>query len=79
MKSAVLVAASTALVNAQAFQKTEFQSENLRAPIWLIGEYYVVTQGSGDQFLYVIPTVYNKISEDNPYNPKNGSIIQMYA
>lgn len=79
MKSAVLVAASAALVNAQAFQKTEFQSENLRAPIWLIGEYYVVTQGSGDQFLYVIPTVYNKISEDNPYNPKNGSIIQMYA
>lgn len=43
MKSAILVAASAALVNAQAFQKTEFQSENLRAPIWMIGEYYVVT------------------------------------
>ena len=45
----------------------------------MIGEYYVVTQKSGDQYLYVIPTVYNKIDEDNPYNAKNGSIMQMYA
>ena len=45
----------------------------------MIGEYYVVTQSNGDQYLYVIPTVYNKISKDNPYTPKNGSIVQMYA
>jgi len=45
----------------------------------MIGEYYVVTQSNGDQYLYVIPTVYNKISKDNPYNAKNGSIVQMYA
>ncbi len=45
----------------------------------MIGEYYVVTQDNGDQYFYVIPTVYNKISEDNAYNPKNGSIVQMYA
>ncbi len=45
----------------------------------MIGEYYVVTQDNGDQYVYVIPTVYNKISEDNAYNPKNGSIVQMYA
>ena len=45
----------------------------------MIGEYYVVTQDNGDQYFYVIPTVYNKISEDNPYDPKNGSIVQMYA
>ena len=45
----------------------------------MIGEYYVVSQSNGDQFLYVIPTVYNKIDEENPYNAKNGSIMQMYA
>ena len=45
----------------------------------MIGEYYVVTQSNGDQYLYVIPTVYNKISSDNPYTAKNGSIVQMYA
>ena len=45
----------------------------------MIGEYYVVTQNSGDQYLYVIPTVYNKIDEENPYAAKNGSIMQMYA
>lgn len=45
----------------------------------MIGEYYVVTQSNGDQYLYVIPTVYNKISSDNPYNARNGSIVQMYA
>lgn len=27
----------------------------------------------------MIPTVYNKISTDNPYNARNGSIVQMYA
>ena len=45
----------------------------------MIGEYYVVSQNNGDQFLYVIPTVYNKIDGENPYNAKNGSIMQMYA
>ena len=45
----------------------------------MIGEYYVVTQTNGDQYLYVIPTVYNKISKDNQFTPKNGSIVQMYA
>ena len=45
----------------------------------MIGEYYVVTQSNGNQYLYVIPTVYNKISEDNPFNAKNGSIMQIYA
>ena len=84
MKSACLAAfvaalSSTPLVSAQAFQKTEFQSKELRPPVWMIGEYYVVSQNNGDQFLYVIPTVYNKIDEENPYNAKNGSIMQMYA
>ena len=45
----------------------------------MIGEYYVVTQSSGDQYLYVIPAVYNKISSDNPFTPVNGQIVQMYA
>jgi len=45
----------------------------------MIGEYYVVTQENGEQYVYVIPTVYNKISEDNPYTPKNGNVIHMYA
>jgi len=45
----------------------------------MIGEYYVLTQGNGEQYLYVIPTVYNKISEDNAYNPKNGNVVMMYA
>jgi len=45
----------------------------------MIGEYYVVSQSSGDQYLYVIPTVYSKISEDSPYNPANGQIVQMYG
>ena len=51
----------------------------MRPPIWLIGEYYVVSQESGDQYLYVIPTVYNKISEDNPYNAQNRQVVQIYA
>ena len=63
------------LAAAQSFQKTEFQSSNLRPPIWLIGEYYVVSQESGDQYLYIIPTVYNKISEDNPYNAQNRQVV----
>ena len=41
----------------------------------MIGEYYIVTQESGDQYLYVIPTVYNKVSDDNPFKPTNGSVI----
>lgn len=45
----------------------------------MIGEYYVVSQNSGNQYLYVIPTVYNKISEDSPFNPINGQIVQMYG
>ena len=45
----------------------------------MIGEYYIVTQASGDQYLYVIPSVYNKIDDENPFNAKNGSIMQMYA
>ena len=83
MKSfACLVASAVTLAStasAQAFQKTEFQSKELRPPVWLIGEYYVVTQSNGDQYLYVIPAVYNKISEDNPFTAKNGSIMQLYA
>ena len=82
MKSTCFAAAALTLASttsAQAFQKTEFQSKELRPPVWMIGEYYVVSQTNGDQYLYVIPTVYNKISEDNPYNAKNGSIMQMYA
>ena len=63
----------------RASQKTEFQAAQLRPPVWMIGEYYVVTQANGDQYLYVIPTVYNKIGPTNPYTPKNGSIVQMYA
>lgn len=45
----------------------------------MIGEYYVVSQSSGDQYLYVIPSVYSKISEDSAYNPINGQIVQMYG
>ena len=70
-----MLAVQQCLVEAQAFQKTEFQSKELRPPIWLIGEYYVVTSNNGEQYLYVVPTVYNKIAADNPFNAKNGSII----
>ena len=45
----------------------------------MVGEYYVVSQDNGDQYLYVIPSVYNRISDDNEFNPKNGSIVQIYA
>lgn len=78
--SAALLAIAT---QAQSFQKTEFQAntlnKELNPPIWMIGEYYVVSQSSGDQYLYIIPTVYSKISEDSPFNPANGQIIQMYG
>ena len=41
----------------------------------MIGEYYILTQSTGEKYLYVIPSVYNKIGADNPYDSKNGSII----
>ena len=65
-------------MHAQTSQKQRFQADQLRPPFWLIGEYYVVTQ-NGEQYLYVIPTAYNKISTDNPVNPENGSVVQLYA
>ena len=77
--SGAVLAAVAWQANAQSFQKTEFQTETLRPPIWMIGEYYVVSQENGDEYLYVIPSVYNKISEDNPYSPTNGSIVSIYA
>ena len=73
--SLLALAATSGLIDStlgQAFQKTEFTSDKRRPPHWMIGEYYVVTQDSGEQYLYVIPTVYNKISEDNEVNAKNG-------
>ena len=77
--SALFLLYGAEMANAQAYQKTEFQTQQLREPIWMIGEYYVVSQDNGDQYLYIIPSVYNRISEDNEFNPTNGSIVQMYA
>lgn len=70
----------TSLASAQAFQKTEFQSSRLVPPIWLIGDYYVVAKpDTGETFLYIVPAIYNKVDEDNDYNPRNGQIMQIFA
>ena len=45
----------------------------------MIGEYYVVSQDNGDQYLYIIPSVYNRMDDDNKFKPTNGSIVQIYA
>lgn len=61
-----------------SYQKTEFQTKNLRPPIWMVGEYYVVTEGDS-QYLYVIPSLYTKIAPDNDFRAENGRIFQLYA
>ena len=58
-------------------RKGEFKSENIRPPVWLLGEYYTVNQGYFDQYLYIVPQVYIKMDSD--YKPRNGAVVQMYA
>ena len=71
--SVLLTAASAnALIN-----KGEFQSENIRPPAWMLGEYYTVNQGYFDQYLYIVSQVYIEMGSD--YEPKDGSLVQMFA
>ena len=44
------------------------------------GEYWVFNQEStGKKALYVVPTLYTKLSTDNQFNPQDGNVIQIYA
>ena len=58
-------------------KKGEFTSQNVGPPVWLLGEYYTVSQGYFDTYLYIVPSVYVKLGTD--YEPKNGNLVQMYA
>ena len=45
----------------------------------MIGEYYVSTLENGDQYLYIVPSVYNKIGDTNEYQTTQNSVLQIYA